>query len=215
MKTFCQFIQESYKNDINQNNIMSRSNNIDLHVRRFIKEQNQLVATFPITSETIISAIKEYTKESSLNFELLSGKKLSKKSQHEYDALMDLKKLNYRLGESHHVYSGSSIFDPKKVYNNKIFRTSTFISTSLNVMVAIKNDNFHHKDHTEKEDVILHFILPKNYGGCFYIGSHSISPEELEMLIFPNETFQITKTSSIQIKELVRTIHTLSPVERK
>lgn len=202
---------ESYTDDINKSGSSILSSNYNLKIDKFAKEQGQLVATFPIQYEDTIKAIRDYTKESSINAALLSDKKLNRASKIQYELLIDLKKLHYRLNEEHHVYSGTGNFDPNTVIKNKIFNTDAFISSSLNIEVAAKNNNFHRKETNTKEDHILYFILPKGYNGCFYIGPYSSSPEELEMLIFPNEKFKIIKSKTLQLKNCLRHIHTLTP----
>jgi hypothetical protein len=202
---------ESYTDDTGKRNAVITDAEYDLTVGRFAAEQGQLVASFPLEYEYLVRGIREYTTASSLNAALLSGRKLSTRFQTQYDALMELKSLHYKLNEEHHVYSGAGVFDPIDATNDDIFQTPAFISASLNIAVAAKNNNFRRQAAHADEDHLLHFILPKGYAGCFYIGPYSMTPEELEMIIFPNQQFRLVASKTRRLNNASRRIYTFRP----
>lgn len=205
-------VRESYTDDTGKQNAVITDAAYDLSVGRFAAEQGQLVASFPLEYEEIVRVIREYTTASSLNSALLAGRKLSARSQRQYDALMELKSLRYKLGEEHHVYSGAGLFDPTRAISDDIFQTPAFISTSLNIAVAAKTNNFRRQEKHADQDHLLHFILPKGYAGCFYIGPYSITPEELEMIIFPDQRFQLIASKTRRLDKADRLIYTFRPL---
>ena len=202
---------ESCTDDTRKQDAVRSTPDFDISIGRFADEQGQLVADFPIGYDDLVSKIRQYTTASSLNSALLSGRKLSTKLQSQYDALMELKDLRDTLSKEHHVYSGIGVFDPKSIMKNDIFQTGSFISASINIAVASKNNNFKRKE--DADDHLLHFILPKGYRGCFYIGPYSTSPEELEIVIFPNERFRLISSKTRKLDDAIRHIYTLKPVK--
>lgn len=202
------WLNESYTDDTGKQNAVITDAAYDLSVGKFAAEQGQLVASFPLEYDDVVKVIRDYTTASSLNAALLADRKLSARSQTQYDTLMELKALHYKLGEEHHVYSGAGVFDPISATTDDIFQTPAFISASLNIAVAAKTNNFRQ---AADVDHLLHFILPKGYAGCFYIGPYSVTPEELEMIIFPNQRFRLITSKTRRLGNIARRIYTFRP----
>jgi len=92
-----------------------------------------------------------------------------------------------------------------------IFHTPAFLSTSLSVRVAVKTTNYRRDQAEEVDDHVIHFILPEGFTGGFYVAPYSNDPEELEFLIFPEESFSHINTKIIDLGGIKRHIHTFKP----
>ncbi len=204
---------ESFTNDTNTKDAKLTNSDLELSVKKFADEQAKLMKEFYIDDSELAEQVRNFTKESPLNKILIKGKSLNKKYEEQYYALMLLKKYGYSLQEKHHVYSGSHGFDPTEISKDGIFETPAFISASLNIAVSSKINNFHREKEDGSEDHIMHFILPKGYKGCFYLGAYSTYPEELEMIIFPEEKFKLESSEKFKTKGIERHIHTFRPVK--
>ena len=182
---------------------------VDTH--GFEEENRQLKSYFKVKSKAAQKAILDYTTESPINNLLnrvLDGDptKLPLKYRKQYGLLTGLHGV---LKEEHHVYSGTGTFDATEKLENNLFKTTSFISASLNIKIAAMTANFR-RDGTD--DNLMHFILPKGFDGGFYIAEYSYDPEELEYLIFPNEKFQYIESKKLEISGITRHIHVFKPL---
>ena len=203
-------IVDSYTNDTNSDEAKGLSDTTNLEIGDFSKENDELSAYYVIKSQGMQQVVKHYTKESTINSELIKVggdiDQLPELAKREYNALMSLK--GTPLQEEHHVYSGTGTFDPLEVTVNGVFETPAFLSTSLNIEVAVKTTNFRRE---EDEDFVIHLILPEGFSGCFYVAPYSFNPEELEMLVFPKERFAFIKTQKLMLDGVNRTVHSFKP----
>jgi hypothetical protein len=185
--------------------------NINLDFEGFADEDKQLSATFIITDPAIRKAVRHYTKESTINDELIRVNcditRLPEDFQIEYERLISLR--GTPLGEEHHTYSGTGTFNPMDITERGIFSTPAFISTSLSMKVAVKTTNYRRDD--AAEDHVLHFILPEGFDGGFYVAPYSHDPEELEYLIFPQEAFRHVGSKVLSLGGVQRHIHSFRP----
>lgn len=189
--------------------------NINLEVEGFADENNQLAAEFVIEDPTIIRAVKHYTKESTINDELIRVNcevdRMPSNFQTEYYQLMSLK--GVVLQEEHHVYSGTGTFNPMDITSFKIFSTPAFMSASLSMKVAVKTTNYRREHDEAREDHVLHFMLPAGFEDGFYVAPYSAAPEELEYLIFPQEQFRHVTTRVLDLGGIKRHVHTFRPIQ--
>jgi hypothetical protein len=209
-----EFVNESYTDDTKSSDVRNLDQNEYLEIGDFKAENDHLASYFKVEDPILKTIIRQYTNASSINAELIKVNgvilDLSKKQSTIYNQLTNLK--GTELREEHHVYCGTGIFDPRKVITNNLFRTPTFLSTSLSIRVAIKTSNFRRNEMKSDQDNILHFILPKGFKGGFYIAPFSRDPEELEFLIFPLVEFRYTTTKIITVENIKRYVHSLIPL---
>lgn len=204
-------IIESYSDDTETAGSEITSPDFNLTITDYTKEQADLMVDFSIDDSEMAKTIRTYTEASSINGALISGRKLGSKLQKQQDELLSLKTLGCSLSRAHHVYSGTGIFDPSEIIKRKVFKSAAFISASLNIEVAAKTNNFRREKKHGEDDYVLHFMLPKGYKCCFYIGPYSTFPEELEMMIFPNERFKLVGTTVLELDDCHRHIFTMAP----
>lgn len=204
---------DSVEDETREADAQKLETNINLDADGFADENSQLAADFVITDPSVQRAVKHYTKESSINDELIRVEcnvaRLPEDSRIEYDQLISLK--GTPLGEEHHVYSGTGTFNPMDLTERGIFSTPAFISSSLSMKVAVKTTNYRRDQDGAREDHVLHFTLPEGFTGGFYVAPYSTDPEELEYLIFPQEKFRHVSSRVLSLGGVQRHVHTFSP----
>ena len=116
-----------------------------------------------------------------------------------HENLLQMFKEVPKLTREHHVYSGLGDFDPQDHFDrgNGKFRIKSYISTSIVPQIAVRHTNL--KGMTDDDEHILHFILPKGYKHGAYIANYSPFISEREMLLRPNQTFEVVKKNTHHI----------------
>lgn len=156
-------------------------------------------------------AIRAYADDSALiNSRLLGGKghAHTDKINEQISYLKDAINKAPALTKEHHVYSGLGEGGPDEHEKtvNKIFKTKSFMSTSISPEIAAAHAQYK-GGRSRYEWNILHIHLPVGYKGGRYIAKHSSYAGEGEFLIAPDQKFKILGKTTHDIESDDGTTH--------